>query len=325
MQQQQQQQLTQNYTQTTTFTNNKTISNQMIQRKAELNVATTSNNKHADMMIKCVANQKHQTLVATTNSPPTTPQSSACRPSFVLPQTNNQQVTATQRSQSRNSFPSQSTANSMLFDFRGKDVRPSVSLKPRLFNATPNTIEHLQDIEAEELADIVAAHTNNNINLTNNNNNNQPISTRRGGASSQASDLYDELMFDSNCLLNAGTNDNNCSEITYIGPDGSSCCVQFENDNVIVNNGSLLVRRNKQLKLSFHQTIEAVFEYPSESSMLAIGSDSSTPIENNRPIPDTAIRLESPSSESSLLLSTPAIPQSRCQKTGPSTKTVTGK
>ncbi|KAG9511126.1 Elongator complex protein 2 [Fragariocoptes setiger] len=42
----------------------------------------------------------------------------------------------------------------------------------------------------------------------------------------------------------------------------------FEGDNVIVGNGSLLVRRNKQLKLKFDDANTSTFEYPSEACML---------------------------------------------------------
>lgn len=43
----------------------------------------------------------------------------------------------------------------------------------------------------------------------------------------------------------------------------------FLGDNVIVNNGSLLIRRNKQLRLKFDENCVSTFEYPSEEVMLA--------------------------------------------------------
>lgn len=43
----------------------------------------------------------------------------------------------------------------------------------------------------------------------------------------------------------------------------------FEGDNVIVGNGSLLNKRNKQLKIKFDETCTLTFEYPSEEAMLA--------------------------------------------------------
>jgi hypothetical protein len=42
--------------------------------------------------------------------------------------------------------------------------------------------------------------------------------------------------------------------------------LDFEGDNVIVGSGSLLVRRNKQLRIKFDESTTATFEYPPEES-----------------------------------------------------------
>ncbi|CAA3004809.1 Hypothetical predicted protein [Olea europaea subsp. europaea] len=71
----------------------------------------------------------------------------------------------------------------------------------------------------------------------------------------------------------------------------NGCCnepaLPFEGDNVIIGSGSLLVRRNKQLRIKFDETRTATFEYPSESS--AASSSSSM---------DDDIEYETPSNES---------------------------
>lgn len=56
----------------------------------------------------------------------------------------------------------------------------------------------------------------------------------------------------------------------------SSDTVMFLGDNVIVNNGSMLIRRNKQLRIKFDEESTHTFEYPSEGAMLA-DLDSPTP------------------------------------------------
>lgn len=49
----------------------------------------------------------------------------------------------------------------------------------------------------------------------------------------------------------------------------SSQTILFMGDNVIVNNGSLLNKRNKQLRIKFDEETTHTFEYPSEEAMLA--------------------------------------------------------
>lgn len=55
--------------------------------------------------------------------------------------------------------------------------------------------------------------------------------------------------------------------------------VIFEGDNVIIGNGSLLIKRNKQLKIKFDENSTLTYEYPSEEAMLAEPeSPSSSPV-----------------------------------------------
>lgn len=44
----------------------------------------------------------------------------------------------------------------------------------------------------------------------------------------------------------------------------------FQGDNVIVGNGSLLTRRNKQLRIQFNESSTLTYEYPSEESLIAM-------------------------------------------------------
>lgn len=53
-------------------------------------------------------------------------------------------------------------------------------------------------------------------------------------------------------------------------PRSGSCnSIVFEGDNVIIGSGSLLNKRNKQLKIKFDENTTLTFEYPSEEALLA--------------------------------------------------------
>lgn len=75
--------------------------------------------------------------------------------------------------------------------------------------------------------------------------------------------------------------DIHCGNISYSespqSPKITAQNVIFQGDNVIVGNGSLLNRRNKQLKIKFDEDSTLTFEYPSEEALLA---------EPESPIPD---------------------------------------
>lgn len=61
------------------------------------------------------------------------------------------------------------------------------------------------------------------------------------------------------------TVDRDCPSFCELIPKG----VVFKGDNVIVGNGSLLNKRNKQLKIKFDEADPQTYEYPSEVALLA--------------------------------------------------------
>lgn len=71
----------------------------------------------------------------------------------------------------------------------------------------------------------------------------------------------------------------------------STDTVLFLGDNVIVNNGSLLNRRNKQLRIKFDEDTTHTFEYPSEEAMLA---DPESPVPQVPVVPLRSTRTPTP-------------------------------
>lgn len=111
---------------------------------------------------------------------------------------------------------------------------------------------------------------NSNINVTSNSNNNicdrTVVSTTR---SVPNSDIH-------------RSNNVSYSESPQ-SPNITAQNIIFQGDNVIVGNGSLLNKRNKQLKIKFDEDSTLTFEYPSEEALLA---------EPESPVPDEQQQLQ---------------------------------
>nr|XP_027195563.1 putative uncharacterized protein DDB_G0282133 isoform X1 [Dermatophagoides pteronyssinus] len=118
----------------------------------------------------------------------------------------------------------QNGCSSMVFDFRStKNIKPNIAIQPTPFGAKP--------IPKRLIKELVNGNGNHNQRSSVINNNN---------------DTDDE-------------DDNNYSGMTEIPPP---CGIIFIGENMIISNGSLMIKRNKNLSVRFDNSIPSVFEYP---------------------------------------------------------------
>lgn len=139
------------------------------------------------------------------------------------------------------------SSTSVVFDFRGKDVKPNIGLNPTPFGCKPaRVLRKKRSGSPPRIGKEGLPTVNGNINGI----------------------LLDDSYEDDDSGIGADL------------PIISGIC--FEGENIKIGRGSLLNTRNKKLRIQFNDTATSTFEYPSEASLLEDSPSPNSPIQSSQ-------------------------------------------
>ncbi|XP_023210458.1 uncharacterized protein LOC111613346 [Centruroides sculpturatus] len=139
------------------------------------------------------------------------------------------------------------SSTSVVFDFRGKDVKPNIGLNPTPFGCKPARV----------------------------------LRKKRSGSPPRiGKDGLPAVNGNVNGILLDDSYEDDDSGIGADLPIISGIC--FEGENIKIGRGSLLNTRNKKLRIQFNDTATSTFEYPSEASLLEDSPSPNSPIQSSQ-------------------------------------------